>query len=87
MSGSIRQGHGVVDLPGDFDEPDRGLQVPADRVSHARPVWSAWNLSLMVRAGPAGRKGVVRGELVRSAFRVRIAHRIGNLGFDIGTSG
>src|SRR5438132_879363 len=45
MGGSVRQGHGVVDLSGDLDEPDRWVQMPADRVllesldlghSHAR---------------------------------------------------
>src|SRR5262249_4423026 len=32
MRGMIQQGHGVVDLPGDLDEPDRGIEMPADRV-------------------------------------------------------
>src|SRR5579883_1530295 len=32
MGGSIRQGHGIVDLPRDLDEPDRRVEVPADRV-------------------------------------------------------
>jgi hypothetical protein len=32
MSGSIQERHGVVDLTGDFDEPDGGVQVLADRV-------------------------------------------------------
>src|SRR5437868_6850291 len=32
MGGAIRQWHGVMDLPGDLDEPDRGIKVLADRV-------------------------------------------------------
>src|SRR5262249_11552413 len=32
MGRLIRQGHRVMDLPGDLDEPDRRVQVPADRV-------------------------------------------------------
>jgi hypothetical protein len=60
-----------MNLPGDLDELDRTAQVPANRVSHARLVWSAWNLSLMVRAGRAGRKGVVWGAPRSPAFRKR----------------
>ena len=36
MSGSVRQRHGVMNLPGDLDETDRRVEMPADRILFER---------------------------------------------------
>ena len=61
MSQSIRHRPGMMKLPGDLDEAGQAVQAAVNRVSHARPVWSTWDLSLMVRADRAGRKGELFG--------------------------